>query len=340
MRMRPLGRAGDQISEIGFGCGNVGGLLIRGEPSEHVRAIARAIELGITYFDTAAQYGDGRSEQSLGRALAELKANVMVGTKINVSHDDLAQGKIRIRALLQQGLDRLNRKSVDVLFYHGRITNPAGSGPRGLTDGETARGPRGLTDVEVQGPLLEAMQALKRDGLVRYIGFTGLGDTEAVARVVQSGAYDVFHCYYNAVNPSAGYSVPPSFPAQDLGRLLEHARTSGSVPFAIRILAAGALAGDVPRHPVAGGTGGALVGGTEYAGDVARAERLRPIAGELGVSLPELAIRFALSRTEIASALVGISSVEQVESAVQAAAAGPLPDPVADRIVQTSLEAA
>ncbi len=328
MQLRPLGRAGDQISEIGFGCGNVGGLLIRGEPREHVRAIARAIELGITYFDTAAQYGDGRSEESLGRALAELRADVMVGTKINVSHGDLVQGESRVRALLQQGLDRLNRKSVDVLFYHGRITDAESSGSHGLSD------------VEVRGPLLEAMRALKRDGLVRYIGFTGLGDTEAVARVVQSGAYDVFHCYYNAVNPSAGYPVPSTFAAQNLGRILDLARTSGTAPFAIRILAAGALAGDVPRHAIAGGTGGVLVAGTEYEGDVARAERLRPIAQELGIGLPELAIRFALSRVEFASALVGISSVEQVESAARAAAAGPLPGDLVERVVQTSLEAA
>ncbi len=325
MRLRRLGRDEAQISEVGFGCGNVGGLLIRGEPREHVRAIARAIELGITYFDTAAQYGDGRSEESLGRALAELKADVMVGTKINVSHDDLARGPARIRGLLQQGLDRLNRRSVDILFYHGRITLPDRSGPRGLSV------------TEVQGPLLEAFHALKRDGLVRYIGFTGLGDTEAVIEVVAGAGYDVFHCYYNAVNPSAGYPVPPDFPAQDLGRMLERARESGTTPFAIRILAAGALAGDVPRHPIAGGTGGVLVGGTEYASDVARAERLRPIAQQLGISLPELAIRFALSRTEIASALVGISSVEQVEAAVQAAQAGPLPDEVVQRIVRTSV---
>ncbi len=325
MRLRPLGRDGAQISEIGFGCGNVGGLLIRGEQREHVRAIARAIELGITYFDTAAQYGDGRSEESLGRALAELKADVMVGTKINVSHDDLVQGPARIRALLQQGLDRLQRESVDILFYHGRITRPESSGSRGLTD------------AEVQGSLLEAMQALKRDGLVRFIGFTGLGDTDAVVNVVASGAYDVFHCYYNAVNPSAGYAVPPDFPAQDLGRMLERARESGTTPFAIRILAAGALAGDVPRHPIAGGTGGALVSGTDYQRDVARAERLRPIARDLGITLPELAIRFALSRAEIASALVGISSIEQVEAAVRAAEAGPLPGDVVQRIVQTTV---
>jgi aryl-alcohol dehydrogenase-like predicted oxidoreductase len=312
------------ISEIGFGCGNVGGLLIRGEHREHVRAVARAIELGITYFDTAAQYGDGRSEESLGRALAELKADVLVGTKINVRTEDLTGGAARIRDLFQAGLARLNRKAVDLLFYHGRIR------------GDGAQDGGGLSASQVRGPLLDALRALKREGRVRFVGFTGLGDTDAVLDVIADGAFDVFHCYYNAVNPSAGFPVPPGFPAQDLGQMIDRAASSGTVPLAIRILAAGALAGDIPRHPLAGGTGGVLVQGTEYELDVQRAERLRPIARELGISLPELAIRFALAKPGIASALVGISSVEQVEEAARVAEAGPLPDEVVQRIVRTA----
>jgi aryl-alcohol dehydrogenase-like predicted oxidoreductase len=325
MRQRSLGRTGALISEIGFGCGNVGGLLIRGEPREHVRAVARAIELGINYFDTAAQYGDGRSEESLGRALAELKADVMVGTKINVRPEDLAGGEARIRALFQAGLARLNRKAVDVLFYHGRIRR------------EDAQDGGGLSASQVKGPLLEALRALKREGNVRFVGFTGLGDTDAVLQVIADGGFDVFHCYFNAVNPSAGYPVLPDFPAQNLGQMIDRAATSDTAPLAIRILAAGALAGAVPRHPLAGGTGGVLVQGTEYKSDVERAERLRPIAAELGIGLADLAIRFALSKPGIASALVGISSVEQVEDAVRAAGAGPLPDELVQRIVRTTV---
>ena len=69
MEYRPLGSAAIQVSEIGFGCGNVGGLMIRGERSAQVRAVARALELGINYFDTAPSYGDGQSETNLGQAL-------------------------------------------------------------------------------------------------------------------------------------------------------------------------------------------------------------------------------------------------------------------------------
>ena len=81
------------VSEIGFGCGNVGGLLIRGTHEEQVRAVARAMELGINYFDTAMSYGNGQSETNLGRVLAELNAPVYVGTKYRLFADDGADIK-------------------------------------------------------------------------------------------------------------------------------------------------------------------------------------------------------------------------------------------------------
>ena len=96
---------------------------------------------------------------------------------------------------------------------------------------------------------------------------------------------------------------------------------------------AGALAGETERHPLAGGTGGTLISGTDYGADIERAERLRPIAAEAGSSLPELGMRFALSKPGIASALVGFSSLDQIDEAVRAAEAGPLSDEVVQRIV-------
>ncbi len=89
MRYRQLGRTGLSVSEIGFGCGSQTGLMVRGERVEQLNAVARAIELGINYFDTAPSYGDGRSETNLSAVLRELKANVQVGTKIELGDADL-----------------------------------------------------------------------------------------------------------------------------------------------------------------------------------------------------------------------------------------------------------
>ena len=85
MKYRPFGSTGLNVSEIGFGCGNVGGLMIRGEHGDQVRAVARAMELGINFFDTAPSYGDGQSETNLGRVLKELSADVYVGTKFRIT---------------------------------------------------------------------------------------------------------------------------------------------------------------------------------------------------------------------------------------------------------------
>jgi aryl-alcohol dehydrogenase-like predicted oxidoreductase len=69
MEMRVFGRTGMQLSALGFGCGAVGGLMVRGDPVDQERTIARATAAGVNYFDTAVQYGNGESEKNLGRIL-------------------------------------------------------------------------------------------------------------------------------------------------------------------------------------------------------------------------------------------------------------------------------
>ena len=70
---------------LGFGCGAVGGLMVRGDPMDQERTIARAIGAGVNYFDTAVQYGDGESEKNLGRILHQLRPpKAVVGTKVRL----------------------------------------------------------------------------------------------------------------------------------------------------------------------------------------------------------------------------------------------------------------
>ena len=324
IEQRLLGRTGQPISALGFGCGNQAGLLVRGEPAAQVRAIARAVELGVTYFDTAAQYGNGLSEQNLGRALCELRpAGVLVGTKLQFGQPDVAAGPGRIRELFEASLGRLGREQVDILFYHGRITTAPG-------------GDRSVSVADLLGPVLDAFRAFRAEGRTRWLGFTGLGETGATAEAIRPDAFDVFHCYYSAVNPSAAYPVPDSFGQQNFAGLLNRAASVGMGVFAIRIMAAGALAG-AERHPLASREGAPLIAGVEYTDDARHAERLRPVAVDLGISLPELAVRFALSRPEISCVLVGFSDEAQLEEAARAAAAGPLPDGAVDRLLSDLL---
>ena len=79
MLTRKLGRTGLTVSILGLGCGAVGGLMVRGDPADRERVVARALEIGITYFDTAPAYGDGQSEINLGPCAGEAEADAAVG---------------------------------------------------------------------------------------------------------------------------------------------------------------------------------------------------------------------------------------------------------------------
>jgi len=128
MQTRTLGRTGLSVSVLGFGCGAVGGLMIKGAAADQERAVARAVELGINYFDTAPLYGDGRSEINLGRVLAKLKPNVLVGTKIRLGSGEKADIARAVLAGMDASLHRLGRDlEADRLAAHAQATasNPA-----------------------------------------------------------------------------------------------------------------------------------------------------------------------------------------------------------------------
>ncbi|MEE8473235.1 MAG: aldo/keto reductase [Dehalococcoidia bacterium] len=130
MRYRAYGNTGLAVSEIGFGCGSVGGLMVRGSPKEQVAAVARALELGINLFDTATAYGDGVSETNLGRVLRELSAEVVLSTKVRPSPDAPSLKAATVTAV-EASLRRLGRSYVDLIQIHNRIAHSPGTpGPR------------------------------------------------------------------------------------------------------------------------------------------------------------------------------------------------------------------
>jgi aryl-alcohol dehydrogenase-like predicted oxidoreductase len=118
MKYRLLGKTNIKVSEVGFGCGNIGGLIIRAPYEERVVAISRAIELGINYFDTAAAYGNGQSEKNLGEVLETIKQRVILATKFGISREDLGDIQGAIRRSLEASLKRLKRDSIDIFQLH------------------------------------------------------------------------------------------------------------------------------------------------------------------------------------------------------------------------------
>src|SRR5437870_10084821 len=123
MQLRVFGRTGMQLSVLGFGCGAVGGLMVRGDAADQERTIARAIAAGVNYFDTAVQYGDGESEKNLGRLLKKLKpTNAIVGTKVRLPSADFRSIGDAVRSSLEGSLGRLGLERVDIFHLHNGIT--------------------------------------------------------------------------------------------------------------------------------------------------------------------------------------------------------------------------
>jgi L-galactose dehydrogenase/L-glyceraldehyde 3-phosphate reductase len=322
MDQRPLGSTGLSVSALGFGCGAVGGLMVRGDAAEQRQAVSRALDAGITYFDTAASYGDGMSEEHLGQVMRDLGAwsRVVVGTKVRLRGDELERPVQAIRASIEASLKRLGRSDVDLLNLHNPIALLS-SDPQVLDLDTTLSG--------VARGLQEVVQA----GLARHVGFTGLGDTAAIQEVVRAEPFESVQTYFNVLNPSAGF-VGHDGGQQDFLGLIDTAARAGRAVIVIRVLAAGAAAAVPERSPNAGDPGGNLVSGGSYSSDLDRAQGIAKLAREMGLAGPvELSIRFGLSKPGVSTVLVGYSNLGQLEEAIKYAERGALTDDAVQRVL-------
>ncbi len=329
MEQRVLGKTGLRVSALGFGGGAVGGLLVRGDHADQAHVVARALEAGITYFDTAPSYGDSRSEENLGRVLRELNAwdRVVVGTKVRLQPSDLSDPASAIQRSCEASLRRLGRDAVDLLQLHNPIASPGTAGEPGVGSS------RHIPLEVVTGAVADGMRQAVERGLARHVGITGLGDTPALHTVVTGGRFQTAQTYFNAVNPSAGFPGA-SGGAHDFAGLIGAAAAAGMGVIAIRVMAAGALVARPNRHPNAGDPGALLARGAEYERDLERAQAIRDAAAELGYDGPlELALRFALAAPGISTVLVGYSDQMQLDDALRWAGRGPLPGDAVRRVV-------
>jgi aryl-alcohol dehydrogenase-like predicted oxidoreductase len=310
MQRRKLGRTGLEVSVLGFGCGTVGGLMTNGEPRAQEQAVARAVELGINYIDTAAQYGKGRSETNLGRVLAALKPDVIVATKCKAPNVERGRLGPAITASLEASLRRLGRSHVDLFQLHNAIT--------------AQEKPGTLTPARVINEVVPALQRLVEQGKARFFGMTGLGETGALMQVIDTGSFFSAQVPLNLLNPTPAYAMPPGYPAQDYARMLERMAAVGMGGVGIRVVAGGALSSDTP-HPLAKANVEPMGSGSSFASDTARAARFEPLVREgHATSLAEAAIRYTMACPHISTVLLGLSDPAQLDGAVRAAAAGPL----------------
>jgi L-galactose dehydrogenase/L-glyceraldehyde 3-phosphate reductase len=310
MKYRIMGRTGLDVSEVGFGCGNIGGLMIRSSHEEQIKAVELAIELGINYFDTAPSYGNGKSETNLGKVLSELDPNIILASKVRLTLEQLDDIPDAVERSVEGSLNRLQRDYVDVLQLHSRIA----------LSRDSSEWPQALSIMDVLGEngVADAFDRLRRRGKTRFIGFTGLGETTALHKVIESKRFDVVQAYFNLLNPSAGHRVPDEFRGYNFKQLINKASEGGIGVAAIRVMAAGAVGGDGSRKGYAAPlVRGPMVLGGEYKRNQVRSSRLDfLVQGEIP-SLPQAALKFVLMHSGVSTALVGFSNLNQIKEAAE-----------------------
>jgi aryl-alcohol dehydrogenase-like predicted oxidoreductase len=235
-----------------------------------------------------------------------------VATKVRIMPDQVHAIAATARNSVLASLRRLRLERVRLLQVHNSITAVAGAEPTSLTPAH----------VLAPGGLLDAMKKLQRDGLVEHLGLTGLGEPAALREVIDSGHFASVQIPYNLLNDSAGRDVPANLGADEAnyGNVICHCARQGMGVFAIRVLAGGALA-DRPPSPHTFKT--PFFPLALYERDRRRAEDLARCLPP-GVTLPEAAVRFALSHPQITSAIIGLATPAEVTAATTYAATDPL----------------
>lgn len=309
MRKRRFGRTGLEVSELALGGGIVGGILILKDEATRLAALKRAVDGGINWIDTAASYGNGVSETTIGRYLPQLAPRPMISTKARLERADLADIPGALTCALEASLKRLGRDRVELLQLHNAI----GEAP--------AEGRLTLREMLEPGGVADAMDRLKAQGLIRAAGFTALGETQACLRVIESGRFDSAQIYYNLLNPSAAWArAPAGWSAQDFSGLFAACRRHDVAVMNIRSFAGGVLTG-APPH----GREVAITSGAEPVLEAARARAVFALLGASHGSPAQTALRFSLTRPDLACVVVGIHELAHLDAALEAAARGPLP---------------
>jgi len=306
MKYRTLGRTGMEVSEVGFGCGRTGGILLNGTIEERRIAIRKALDGGINWFDTAEAYG---SEPALGELLQEVEETPHVSTKVTLdpTAPDLAG---QVAKHIDDCLGRLQMEFVDLAQLHNRIETTGAENSRAMNV-EQVLGPGGIA---------EGLEKARADGRCRAIGFTSLGDVPSILQVIESGRFDSTQIFYNMINPSAARPMPPAWTGQNLFGLIDACKAQDMGMIGIRVLVGGILAADMREKRVS-----MMTKETDKDSEISKSTAiLDELSDDLGTGA-QLGLRFALGCADLSLSLVGIGEPGHVDAALAAADMAPLP---------------
>ncbi len=311
MRKIIFGRTGLEISELAFGGGVTGGILINADETTRVVALRRAVAAGINWIDTAPVYGNGASEETIGRHLESLEPRPYVSTKVRLEADDLSDIPGAIERSLVQSLERLRSEWVALFQLHNHLGQ--GVGERIALTPEQVLGGGGVADT---------FDRLKEQGLIHAAGITAAGETDACLEVINSGRFDAAQVYYNVINPSAAWRrVPAGWKGgQNFCGLLAACFHQHMGVLNIRAFAGGVLAN--PERPERLFV---MTADTDVDNEVRCATAVRRALGKDYGTPAQMALRFVLGNRDLASRVIGITKIDQLDEAVEAVAQGPLP---------------
>ena len=287
MEYRKLGNTGIEVSEIGFGAWAIGGDAWGPvEDAASIAAMERALDLGITFIDTADVYGDGHSEELVARVLKGRRDRVVVSTKGGLMghHRDPQREAVydrpeKVREALENSLRRLGTDYVDVYFDHIWWDKH-----------------------EETEAFIAALAQLKAEGKARAVGVS-TDNFEYVKHFNRDGGLDVVQLEYSILNRKAERDILPYLQQHGIGAVVRGPLQKG--------LLTGKFApestfpeGDV-RH--------AWPNEPWFQDGLRKVERLRVLEGE-GQGLGQLALRFVLSHPAVSVAIPGGKTPEQVDA--------------------------
>ncbi|HEY4990292.1 MAG TPA: aldo/keto reductase [Opitutaceae bacterium] len=290
--MRKFGRTGLSVSEIGFGAWAIGGSWGPQSEADSIAALHRALDLGVNFIDTAAGYGNGKSERIIGSVLRERRDAVIVATKTPPTDgpwppSPYCQAGVRypekyIRENVEERLRNLGTDRIDILQLHTwtRAWN---------------RDP---------GPF-EVLRALKREGKIRFAGVsTPEHDQNSVIELMKGGWVDVVQVIYNI------------FEQEPAAELLPVAAETGTGIIVRVVFDEGALTGKWTKGTTfpEGDFRRSYFEGDRLPRAVARAEKVAVSLQASGFTLPQAAIKFALAHDAVGTVIPGMRNPGQAEA--------------------------
>jgi len=303
MKYRTLGRTGFEISEIGYGAWGIGGGQWQGgTDDESLRAVRRAIELGLNFIDTALAYGEGHSEQLVGRIVREAGKRIYVATKVPPKNQ---------RWPAQRGV------GIDQVFPYDYIMECTDTSLKNL----------GLDAIDVQqlhvwnpewigrDEWKRAFEELKKSGKVRAVGVSiNDHDPDSALELVKTGLVDTVQVIYNVFDQSPERNLFPLTREMNVGVIAR-------VP-----LDEGALTGTITEETEfpKGDFRAYYFRGDHRKQVVEHVNALKRDLGEVDGALPEIALRFCLSNPAVSTVIPGMRRVRNAEANMSLSDKGPL----------------